>query len=50
MKDFAVVNMLFVEAGFHFISRWACLIIVQNTIVRLVNLYECEYVHGFACK
>ena len=45
-----MVNMLFTEAGFHLISCWACLIIVQNTIGRLVNLYECECVHGFGCR
>lgn len=42
-----MVNMLFIEAGFHLISCWACLIIVQN---KLVNLYECENVHGFGYR
>lgn len=42
--------MSLTEAGLHLISFWACLIIVQNTIARLVNLYEYEHVHGFSWR
>lgn len=39
--------MSLTEADLCLISFWACLIIVQNTIERLVNLCEYEHVHGF---